>query len=113
MVRHKYGVAAASERVYNGILYHSKREKTYAATLDNLKTARNIKDRVVSWDRQVRLPLVVDGTLIGHYVADFAVRYADGREVLVEVKGFETPGWKLKHKLFKALYPGKALEVVK
>lgn len=60
----------------------------------------------------MRLPLVVDGTLIGHYVADFAVRYADGRETLIEVKGVWTPEAKLKHKLFKALYPDKALEIV-
>jgi hypothetical protein len=42
------------------------------------------KDRVDSWERQIKFPLVVNGIKICDYVVDFLVRYADGRKELVE-----------------------------
>jgi predicted nuclease of restriction endonuclease-like RecB superfamily len=62
------------------------------------------KDRVESWERQIRFPLHVNGFKICDYVCDFLVRYADGRRELVEVKGFWTPEAKLKRKLFEATF---------
>jgi hypothetical protein len=44
---------------------------------------------------------------------DFVVTHADGHEEWIEVKGFETPIWKLKKKLFEACYPNRKLVVVK
>jgi hypothetical protein len=61
-------------------------------------------DRVVHWKPQVRIPIVVNGVKICDYVADFLVSYANGTEELVEVKGFETPEWKLKKRLLDATY---------
>jgi predicted O-methyltransferase YrrM len=37
------------------------------------------QDRVESWERQIRIPLVVNKTTVGHMIVDFLVRYADGR----------------------------------
>ena len=63
--------------------------------------------------RQVRWPLIVGGVRICAYVADFRVVNNDGADELFETKGYETPEWKIKHKLFRALYPNVKLTVVK
>lgn len=47
------------------------------------------------------------------YVADFAVRYEDGRSEVVDVKGMETTDFKIKRKLFEKKYPELSLKVVK
>jgi hypothetical protein len=62
------------------------------------------KDRVEGWERQIRFPLMVNNIKICDYVCDFLVRYADGRRELVEVKGMQTPEFKLKLKLFRATF---------
>lgn len=62
------------------------------------------KDRVESWDRQIRFPLLVNGIKVCDYVVDFLVRYADGRRELIEIKGHKTKDWILKDKLFRATF---------
>lgn len=86
---------------YNGVIYHSAKEAKYAAELDLLKRAGEVKE----WFRQVRVPLCVSGILICTYVVDFMYRDRDGKETYVEIKGAETQTWKIKWKLFNALYP--------
>lgn len=47
------------------------------------------------------------------YIADFLVKYADGREEIVDCKGMRTAVYKLKKRLFEATYPNlKIVEVV-
>ena len=89
---------------YAGVTYDSKREADYARELDLLRNARKPSERVVDVQRQVRIPLVVNGQQICTHVLDFLVTYADGREELVEVKGYETAVWKLKRKLLEATW---------
>ena len=98
---------------YNGTLYHSKKEADYAALLDMLKNAADPKQRVEKWTRQVRVPLIVEGKLIANWYCDFEVTFADGRIELHEVKGFDTEVWRLKRKLFEALYPYRAMKVIR
>lgn len=69
-----------------------------------MKKARG-KDRVLDWFGQWPIPLVVNGVLVCKMIADFLVVYADGREEFVEVKGMQTPVYRLKVKLLKALFP--------
>lgn len=88
---------------YDGRVYHSKREADFARSLDLLKHARG-KDKVESWEPQLRIPLVVNNRKICDYVVDFLVRYADGRKELIEVKGMWTDVAKLKRKLFEATW---------
>lgn len=107
--RNKFG---ASKKRYGTDLYHSKMEADYAAQLDMLKKARRKADRVLSWARQVKVPLVVDGCFIANWICDFEVTYADGRVELHEVKGFDTEVWRLKRKLYDALYPKRAMIVI-
>lgn len=96
----KYGNV---EQEYDGITYHSKKEAMYAWELDIRKKAKDIK----SWERQVKIELDVGKYHICNYYIDFVVHHNDGIKEFVEVKGFETEVWRLKWKLFEALYSEK------
>lgn len=106
----KYG---AHSTEYNGVVYHSKKEAQYALELD----LRIKAGEVERWERQVRISLDVNGYHICDYYLDFKVWLTDGSVEMVEVKGFETQVWRLKWKLFEALYgranPEHKLVVVK
>ena len=90
-----------NERVQvDGIWFDSKKEARHYSSLCLLKKAD-----VIEWfSRQVRHDLAVNGEKIGSYVADFVVRYPDGRLEVQDVKGVRTPVYKLKKKLMKAIY---------
>lgn len=101
MFRQRYGSKfGAKKQEFNGILYHSKKEAGFAAELDLRKKAGDIKDI----QRQVKIDLCVNGYHITNYFIDFVIEHNDGTKEYVEVKGFETPEWKLKWKLFEALF---------
>ncbi len=95
-----YGVSPAASRTYNNITYHSKKEAGYAQHLDLLIKAKEIK----SWERQVKISLDVNGYHITNYYIDFVVTHPDGILEYIEVKGFETMYFKMKYKLFEALF---------
>lgn len=68
---------------------------------------------------QPSFPLVVHGVKIAVYRADFRywwhgkdVRDPRGELRVEEVKGLETPEWKLKCKLMRALYPQFPLGII-
>lgn len=46
------------------------------------------------------------------YVADFKIFYTDGTEEIVDTKGFTTPDFKLKQKMFDYKYPDLNLRVL-
>jgi Protein of unknown function (DUF1064) len=53
--------------------------------------------------RQQRIPLLVKGNKVTTYVADFVYRDCGSGEVVVEdYKGFKTPTYRLKARLFRA-----------
>ena len=96
------GWGSAVKTAYNGVLYDSKSEAAYAAHLDR----RLASGEIGAWGRQVRVRLEVNGKLVCSIVPDFLVwDPSGGGATYVEVKGFETPIWRLKRKLFEALYP--------
>lgn len=106
--KNKYGNKITE---YNGRKYHSKKEAAYAAELDMLLNAKNDDLRVVEWQPQVKYDLVVKGTVVGHYVLDFLVRYADGRTEYIDIKAKDKNGkflttneYRLKKNLMKAIY---------
>jgi len=90
----------AKRQEFNGVQYHSKKEAAYAHELSMRMAAGDIKD----WERQTKISLDVNGHHITNYYIDFIVHHNDGTMEYVEVKGFETPEWRLKWKLFDALY---------
>jgi len=89
------------KQTYNGRSYDSKKEAEYAAELDWLKKAGQIK----TITPQFKISLDINGIHIANYYMDFKVELADGTIEMHEVKGFETDIWKLKWKLAKALHP--------
>lgn len=106
----------AKTNEYNGHVYHSKLESAYAMELDLRVRAKDIK----SWDRQIRLDLRVNDQHICHYIIDFVITHNDGSKEYVECKGMELPEWKLKWRLFEALFdqlfrqnPNDTMTVVK
>lgn len=108
--RSKYG---NKWTMYNGRKYQSKKEAEYARQLDTLKTARNLKDKVIKVEYQVPFKISIGQTYIATYFADFRVTYADRHQEVVDVKsdGTKTDVYRLKKRLVEALYPFKILEV--
>jgi hypothetical protein len=93
----------------DGFRFHSHKEARRWQELRLLSSAGFISDLA----RQVPFPLVVNETLVTVYIADFtyvvtpagalALRTAPG-PVVEDTKGFPTPSYRLKAKLFKALH---------
>ena len=46
------------------------------------------------------------------YIADFEITHLDGSIEVVDVKGYETPVFSIKRKLFEKLYPDHHLSIV-
>lgn len=87
----------------------SKFEASKARDLELLVKAKEIK----SFEEQVKISLQVNGFHICNYYIDFVVTHNDGDIEYIETKGYATDVWKLKWKLFEALYdlPGNKLTV--
>lgn len=92
--RHKFSAVAT---VHGGRRYASKLEARHAARLELLQ----MSGVVLHWHEQV--PILLPGGIT--YRADFQVFWADGRCTYEECKGYETPEWKLKKRLFAEAYP--------
>lgn len=104
---HKYNVAPAQQRRWNGKVYDSKAEMLYAKRLSTLRAAGEI----IEWAEQVRITL---GVPENEYRADFLVIPTDAREAphYVDVKGQETKAFKRTKKLW-ASYGHLDLHVIK
>lgn len=104
--RNKYGNVQQS---YNGHPYASKKEAAYAQELDLRVKAGELK----SWERQKSIEMKVKGKKICTYVIDFVEVYPDKSEMYTEVKGLETGLWRIKWKLFEALYPKLKKQIIR
>lgn len=93
----------AKKTNYGGHKYDSGFEGNYAAELD-LKLRKGV---IKSWERQVKIPLDVNGYHICNYYIDFIVHHLDGTTEYVETKGWQSEVWKMKWKIFEALYSDK------
>ncbi|AMV23443.1 hypothetical protein VT84_03470 [Gemmata sp. SH-PL17] len=85
----------------DGVQFDSRKE---AARWGELRT-REAAGAIVALRRQVRIPIIVNGTRVCAYVADF-VYIAGGRRVVEDVKSAFTrklPVYRLKKKLLAAL----------
>lgn len=97
---------------YKNRIYDSKFEGNYAQELDLRQKAGEIE----KWEAQVLIPLVVNGYKVCDYTIDFIAYYPDGTKEYIETKGYATPLWRLKWKVFEALYsdlPNVKLTIVK
>lgn len=95
---------------YKGRLFDSMREANHAAMLDGLRFATQPKDKVIRIEYQYPMPLIINGTKIAKYIADFYVVFEDGHHEIHEVKGFKTREYIIKKKLVEALYREKIME---
>lgn len=98
----------ARKTVLDGVQYHSQKEAKYAGELMLRVRCGELK----SWRAQVPIDLTVKGKKICTYTIDFVEMYPNGEEMWTEVKGFETEAWRLKWKLFCALYPERHKQIV-
>lgn len=94
----------AKPTTINSIRFDSKLEAKYYAQLLLLKRA----GEVIGFLRQVPLHFECGST----YRLDFLVFLADGSCQAIEVKGMETPEYKIKKKLIDLEYPWLDLKVV-
>lgn len=104
-----------TKTVYNGNKYDSKREAEKAMELDMLKNNGD----VLEWTphpKYLIIPryLMKNGKVArpAYYIPDFWVKYADGTEVIIDIKGFITPEFKLKKKMWEYRYRETNLELI-
>ncbi len=97
---HKY---RAQPQVINGIRFPSKAEADAYMKLIMLQRAGEVQ----SFTRQPVFRL--HGGI--KYIADFDITWKDGRRSIVDVKGLETPVFKLKMKLMKVDHPDVVVEI--
>lgn len=102
----KYG---NRKTVVDGITFASAKEARRYGDLKLLERAGEIS----ALRLQPRFPLEVEGKLICTYVADFAyICKGEAEETIEDVKGVQTPVFKIKRKLFEALYGVQGVELV-
>ena len=95
----------ARKTEYNGVTYDSMFEAAVAARLDSQCEAGVVQ----SYDRQVTVKVTAfdaqgkEHLLCTHRV-DFLMHMPDGRKILLEAKGVQTPLYKQKLKLLKTFY---------
>jgi len=98
----------AQKTEYAGEAYDSKAEADFAAELDLLKAARNPKERVERWERQVKYEVKVNGKKICDYFLDFRVWYTSGVIRNYDVKGYKGGAayqlFRIKKKLVEATH---------
>ena len=94
--------------VYNGITFHSERERDRYIVLCDMEA----KGFIVNVQRQVKFPIVINEKLSCTYIADFTYKWNGGIDLIVEDvkpkpnkagKRFLTETFKLKQKLVKAV----------
>lgn len=93
--------------VVDGIRFDSKKEADKYCELKLLKKAGIVKEIVLQPLFLLQPAYMHRGKKIRAitYRADFKVTYADGRIVVIDVKGYRTKEYQLKKKMFLARYP--------
>lgn len=87
--------------VHDGIRFASTKEGKRYLELKMLERA----GKIWNLELQPKFDLTINGVKVGRYVGDFS--YFDKTERVIEdSKGFRTPTYRLKKRVFEALYPG-------
>ena len=84
----------------DGIRFHSKKEADYYLKLKLLLKSGD----VLSFERQVRYPFLLNGVKIGSYVSDFDVVWKDSGLKVTDVKGMKLRLYNFKKKMMLAFY---------
>lgn len=105
--RHKF---SAKPTVVDGIRFASKAEADRYGHLKLLEQNQFI----YGLELQPKFPIHINGQQVCTYVADFRYRKTSGGDDIIEdVKGFKTPVYSLKKKLFEACYPHLKITEIK
>lgn len=101
--KHKYN---AKRTEVDGIKFDSQAEANYYSELLILKRTGDVVDIKLQPRFLLQEPFVKNGVKIPkvEYVADFLVTYGDGRQEVIDVKGYKTPVYKLKRAWFEGKY---------
>lgn len=104
--KRKYG---NKKTLYKGIEFDSILERDYYMILESRVKYKVIK----SFDIQVRVDLFVNGDLISWLKVDFVITNNDGSLSYHDTKSIPTitPGFRIKAKLFKALF-NKEIKII-
>jgi len=98
----------SKKTVINGISFDSKIEGEYYKHLLSLK-AKGVVHHFTLQPEFVLLEGFTDNYGKKHlpikYKADFSVQYADGSIKVIDIKGMETPDFKIKRKLYCSMFP--------
>jgi hypothetical protein len=95
--------------------FDSEGEYKYYLKLLALKNAVNEDEKVIEVERQIIYPFIINGMMIGKYIADYVVTYGSGKKEVIDFKnpyiitgkGKSSPIaqlFKYKCKMMKALY---------
>lgn len=99
--------AGKEARTADNIVFDSIREKnTYLELKASLKAGI-----LRELELQVRFPLIVNGVKVCTIVVDFKTIDREGKVGILDAKGFSTPVYKLKRKLFEAVTGLRIVEV--
>lgn len=109
MERSKYNVSnAKAKRTYDGIVFDSVLEmKYYRDVVCPLKESGDIVYCQMQKPYELQPKFLHDDKIVQSvvYVADFYIVYKDGREEVIDTKGYPDQTAKLKRKLFWYKYP--------
>lgn len=109
MARTKFNVSKdVEQRTFNGIVFDSALElRYYRDVLLPLVESGEVVEYELQKPYELQPKFVHDGRTVQaiKYVADFYVKYADGREDVIDIKGFADATALLKRKLFWYKFP--------
>jgi hypothetical protein len=99
--------------------YKNKKVEICGIKFDSIKESNHYKRLVglalmqgFTFEVHKRFPIVINGVKLCTYVSDFVLTYPNGAVIVQDVKGVETPVFKLKKKLMK-IVNGIDIEVLK
>lgn len=100
----KYG---NDKTLVDGIKFDSVKEADFYCQLKMRRMAGEVKDFDLQVPYELQPSFKRDGRVIRaiRYVADFVISYPDGRQEVIDVKGFRTKEYLLKKKLLLYKYP--------
>ena len=105
--RNKYGTSKPEQRRAGGKLFDSAKEATVYRKLLCLQEHGEVSFMVLQPRFLLQEGFEKNGVKYRpiYYVADFDVTWKDGRREVVDAKGYKTPVYLLKKKLFEKRYP--------
>lgn len=92
----------------DGIRFDSKKESERYLELKLLQEAGEIHDL----ELQVSFPLMINGRKICSYRSDFTYKVQNEKMIVEDVKGYKTPVYRLKKKMFEACYPWLSIKEI-